>query len=53
MVTLYTMTVSGQQLGKHVPMAMNMHATIELLLEKGCFHVVCAETLQARDKVSC
>jgi hypothetical protein len=25
-----------QQLGKHVPTAMNMHATIELLLETEC-----------------
>jgi hypothetical protein len=24
-----TMAVSGQQLSKHIPMAMNMHATIE------------------------
>jgi hypothetical protein len=25
--------VSGQQIGKHIPMAMNMHITTELLLE--------------------
>jgi hypothetical protein len=25
--------VSSQRMGKHVPTAMNMHATIELLLE--------------------
>jgi hypothetical protein len=30
-------TVSGQRLGKHVPAATNTHATIELLLETGCF----------------
>jgi hypothetical protein len=32
-----TTAVSGQRLGKHVPMATNMHATIALLLETGSF----------------
>jgi hypothetical protein len=30
------MTVSGQWLSKHVPVAVNTHAAIELVLEKGC-----------------
>jgi hypothetical protein len=29
------MTVSGQRLGKFVPVATNMHATMELLLKWG------------------
>jgi hypothetical protein len=40
-----TATVSGQRLGKHVPAATNTHATVELLLETGCFYVVLAEML--------
>jgi hypothetical protein len=28
---------SGQRLGQHVPRETNMHATIEFLLETGCF----------------
>jgi hypothetical protein len=40
-----TATFSGQRLGKHVLAATNTHATIELLLETGCFYVVCVEML--------
>jgi hypothetical protein len=40
-----TTTVSGQWLGKHVTAATNTRATIELLLETGCFYVVRAEML--------
>jgi hypothetical protein len=43
----------GQWLGKHIPAATNMHVITELLLEIGCFYVVCAEMLQARDKANC
>jgi hypothetical protein len=42
---VYTRTVSGRRLGKHVPAATNRRATIELLLETGCFYVVRAEML--------
>jgi hypothetical protein len=35
-----TTAVSGQQLGKHVPAAIDTNATIE-----GVFYVVCAEKL--------
>jgi hypothetical protein len=41
----YTRAVSRQRLGKHVPMAMNTHAMIEVLLETVCFCVVRAEML--------
>jgi hypothetical protein len=37
--------VSKQWLGKHVPTETNTHATIEVLLETGCFYVVRAEML--------
>jgi hypothetical protein len=47
----YTSSVSGQRLGIHVPAATNRRATMEGLLERGCFCVVRAEMLQARDKV--
>jgi hypothetical protein len=40
-----TATGSGQQLVKHVPAAMNTYAIIELLLQTGCFYMVCAEML--------
>jgi hypothetical protein len=41
----YTRAVSGQRLGKHIPAATNRRATIETLLETGCFYVVRAEEL--------
>jgi hypothetical protein len=40
-----TVTSSGQRLVKHIPAAMNMYAITELLLQMGCFYVVCAELL--------
>jgi hypothetical protein len=39
------MTISGQQFGKHIPVATNTHATTELLLETGVFYVARAEIL--------
>jgi hypothetical protein len=39
------MNISRQQLGKHVPVATNTHATIELLLETCRFYMVRAEML--------
>jgi hypothetical protein len=41
----YTMAASGQRLFKHVPAATNQLATIEVLLEMGCFYMVHAEGL--------
>jgi hypothetical protein len=38
-------TGSGQRLVKHVPLAINTYTIIELLLQMGCFYVVCAEML--------
>jgi hypothetical protein len=35
------------------PMVTNMRATKELLLEMGCFYMIRAKMLEARDKVSC
>jgi hypothetical protein len=43
----YTMTVSEQQLGKHVPVETNTHITVDLLWKRGIFYVVCAEMLWA------
>jgi hypothetical protein len=37
--------VSGQWLGKPIAAAKNTDATIELLLETGCFYVIHAEIL--------
>jgi hypothetical protein len=48
----YTRAVPGQRLGKHVPAAINRRATIEVLLETGCFYVVPAEKLPCDDQVS-
>jgi hypothetical protein len=33
----YTMAVSEERLGKHVPAEMSTHVTVDLLLETGCF----------------
>jgi hypothetical protein len=41
----YTRAVSRYRLGKHVPTATNTHATIEKLLETGCFCMVRAKML--------
>jgi hypothetical protein len=40
-----TRDVSRQRLGKHVPTATNRRATMEVLLEYGCFYVVRAKDL--------
>jgi hypothetical protein len=48
----YTRDVSRQRLGKHVPAATNRRATIEVLLETGCFYVVRAEKDKWGDQVS-
>jgi hypothetical protein len=40
--------VSRQRLAKHVPAATNQRATIDILLETGCFYVVHAEELWGR-----
>jgi hypothetical protein len=40
--------VSRQRLGKHIPVATNRRATMEVLLETGCFYVVRAEELSWR-----
>jgi hypothetical protein len=44
----YTSDASRQRLVKHVPVATNRRATIEVLLETGCFYVVRAEELSLR-----
>jgi hypothetical protein len=44
-ISKYTGAISRQRLGKHVPAATNAHATIQVLLETGCFCVVRAEML--------
>jgi hypothetical protein len=41
----YTRDVSRQRLGKHIPTAMNWHATTGVLLKMGYFYVVCAKEL--------
>jgi hypothetical protein len=41
----YTTDVSRQRLGKHIPAATNLYATIEVLLEMECFYEVHAEEL--------
>jgi hypothetical protein len=41
----YTMTVSEQWLGKHVPAETNMHVTTDVLWKRGVFYVTHAETL--------
>jgi hypothetical protein len=40
-----TMTISEQGLGKHIPMDLNMHVTIDLLWKRGVFYVAHAEML--------
>jgi hypothetical protein len=51
----YTTAVSGQWLGKHVPVARQQilnNATVRLQQWKSCvFYMVNVEMLQARDKV--
>jgi hypothetical protein len=37
--------VPRQRLGKHIPAATNLCATMEILLETGCFCMVCAKEL--------
>jgi hypothetical protein len=39
------MTVSGQRLSEHIPMATNTHTTIQLLLETGCFYGPCQNVI--------
>jgi hypothetical protein len=39
----YTRAISGQRLGKHLPVSTNRHAITDVLLETGCFYVVHAE----------
>jgi hypothetical protein len=44
-----TRAVSGQWLGKHVPVATDTNATIEVLLETGCLYMVRAEELSWKE----
>jgi hypothetical protein len=46
------MAAATERLDKHVPVAMDMHAIIQVLLETGFSMVIHAEGLQARDQVS-
>jgi hypothetical protein len=47
----YTIAVSGQWFGIHVPTVGDRRATTEILLEAGCFCVVRTEMLRERNKV--
>jgi hypothetical protein len=51
MTDKYMRSIFRQLLCKHVPAATNRRATIEVLLETGCFYVVRAED-HWRDQVS-